>query len=350
MTALTCLCQTPAAALGSCRCRLRDWREDDSEYRTIVENLKKYDIGYFIYIGGNDSMDTVAKLASYLEATEEKDIVVMCAPTTVDNDLIGTDHCPGFGSAAKSVAVTCKQIARDMAVYDTPYVIVVEAMGRDAGWLAAASALARIGGNEGPDLIYVCEVPCDLLKVLADVKAKMEQKGSVLIVVSEGLKDLKGDYIGESKINKKLDAFGHRCMAGTASVLAGTIQEAINCKVRAVELSLMQRSAAHSASLVDIEESKLLGMKALNCVVAGENGKMVAIRRLQEEPYQVEYITVEASEVANREKRVPAEWITPELNDVTEDMIRYLTPIIQGETAIRYENGMPEHLVLRPKE
>lgn len=345
-SALDYLTQTPAAALGSCRFKLGDWREDSEMYESIISILKAYKIGYFIYIGGNDSMDTVCKLSHYLDAIGEKDIVIIGAPKTIDNDLVGTDHCPGFGSAAKYVAVTCQELERDISVYDTPAVTIVEIMGRNAGWLTAASALSRLGGSIGPSLIYLCEKTFDRERFIQDVKSKVEERTTVLVAVSEGIKDQEGMYISEKAQSKAIDEFGHKYIAGVGQILAEVVKETLGYKVRAIELNLMQRSAAHIASQVDLEESKMLGMKALNCAVEGISGHMVAIKRIGNEPYQIDYTQIPVEQVANIEKKVPLEWINKEGNDVTEQMMAYLTPLIQGENYTKYENGIPKHLIL----
>lgn len=343
---LDCLAQTPAAALGSCRFKLDDWRKDAKLYETIVGILKAYDIGYFIYIGGNDSMDTVCKLSEYLNAIGDTSICVVGAPKTIDNDLVGTDHCPGFGSAAKYVAVTCQELERDISVYDTPAVTIVEVMGRNAGWLTAASALSRLGEGIGPSLIYICERAFDVEQFVKDVQTKLVERKAILVVVSEGVKDKEGTYISEKVQSKVQDEFGHKYIAGVGQVLAQMLRETLGCKVRAIELNLMQRSAAHIASKVDLEESKMLGMKALNCVVEGLSGHIVAIRRIKDTPYQIEYVAVPVSKVANIERTVPLNWINDEGNDVTKEMLSYLTPLIQGEVYTKYEKGIPKHLIL----
>jgi 6-phosphofructokinase len=336
------LCQTPAAALGSCRLKIKT-REQLAE---IVRILRKHEIGYFIYIGGNDSMDTVAQLSAYCEEEGITDLAVMGAPKTIDNDLMGTDHCPGFGSAAKYIAATFAELERDCHVYDVKAVTIVEVMGRNAGWLTAASALSRLGGGKGPDLIYLCEQPFETERFLEDVKKRLETQDSVVVAISEGIKDSEGRYVSEQVQSKAVDNFGHAYIAGSAKLLETLVQERLGCKVRSIELNLMQRCAAHISSAVDIEESRMLGMKACQCALEGTSGQMAAVIRLTDVPYEVEFRTVPISEVANAEKKVPLDWITEDGNDVTEEMITYLRPLIQGESRVVYENGIPKHLRL----
>ncbi|NLP16436.1 MAG: 6-phosphofructokinase [Clostridiales bacterium] len=339
--ALDTLTFTPSSALGSCRYKMKDWKVDDEPYKKIINTFKKHDIKYFIYIGGNDSMDTVDKLSEYCRVNNH-DIYIMGGPKTVDNDLNLTDHCPGFGSAAKYIATTISELERDISVYDIPAVTIVEIMGRNAGWLTAASALARANGGPGPDLIYLCENVFDYDKFIQDIKDKLAIKPGLIVAISEGIKDSTGGYVSDSMSSGAVDNFGHKYIAGSARALEQLVREKIGCKVRAVELSLMQRSAAHIASETDIMESLMLGQKAFDCVVNNETGKMAAIKRLSDNPYRVEFTSVPVSEVANHEKIVPKEWITPEGNDVTEEMMTYLKPLIMGEINIKYENGIPK--------
>ena len=343
--ALDTLTYTPSSALGSCRYKMKDWRVDDEAYKKIVETFKKYDIKYFVYIGGNDSMDTVDKLSEYCRINNY-DVYIMGGPKTVDNDLNLTDHCPGFGSAAKYIATTISELERDINVYDFPAVTIVEIMGRNAGWLTAASALARVNGGSGPDLIYLCERVFDSEKFIQDVKDKLKVKPGVIVAISEGIKDATGAYVSDSMSSGAVDNFGHKYIAGSARALEQLVREKIGCKVRAIELSLMQRSAAHIASETDIMESLLLGQKAFECAVNGETGKMAAIKRLSDDPYRVEFTAVPVNEVANHEKIIPAAWITPEGNDVTEEMMAYLRPLIVGEINLKYENGIPKQYKL----
>lgn len=339
------LCQTPAAALGSCRFKLKNPDEDDSQYQKIVENLQNKNIGYFIYIGGNDSMDTVDKLSKYLVEKNIDDIKVVGAPKTIDNDLALTDHCPGFGSAAKYIATTFSELERDCGVYNIPAVTIVEVMGRNAGWLTAASALARLNGERGPSLIYLCELPFSIDKFVEDVKEELKKHPDVIVAVSEGIKDENGRYISEINQSGATDVFGHSYLAGAAKVLEQVVRDRVGCKVRSIEMNLMQRCAAHVASATDLSESKLLGMHALQCAMEGMTGVMAAVQRVSDDPYEIVFRRVRVKDVANKEKTVPIEWITKDGHDVTEEMMTYLKPLIQGEVSPVYKNGIPSHIV-----
>lgn len=343
---LDLLCQTPAAALGSCRFKLKDPAVDDSQFSRIVEIFRKHDIKYFIYAGGNDSMDTVDKLSAYCREKGMDDIHVIGAPKTIDNDLVGTDHCPGFGSAAKYIGVTFAELERDCHVYDTKAVTIVEVMGRNAGWLTAASALARNNGGKGPNLIYLCEPAFSIEGFLEDVKRELETNDSVLVAISEGIKDKNGVYISESVQSGAVDTFGHSYIAGSARVLEEAVRSRIGCKVRSIELNLMQRCAAHVASRTDIQESRMLGMTACHLALEGKTGLMAAVERISDEPYQVRFTGIPVCSVANQEKKVPEDYINAAGNDVTEKMMSYLRPLIQGEAPVIYKNGIPAHLIL----
>jgi 6-phosphofructokinase len=345
VVALDTLTYTPSSVLGTCRYKLKDWREDEEPYRRISEAFYKYEISYFIYIGGNDSMDTVNKLSDYCK-NKHHHFNIIGAPKTIDNDLNLTDHSPGFGSAAKYIATTMAELESDTSSYDMPAVTIVEIMGRDAGWLTASSALARINGGAGPDLIYLCEKEFDYAGFLCNVREKLEQKPNVLIAVSEGIKDGKGNYVSDQLSSGAIDNFGHKYIAGAARTLEQLVRRKIGCKVRSVELNLMQRASAHIASETDVTEALLLGQKALSCALNGETGRMSAIKRLSNHPYRIEFISVPVEEVANKEKKVPPSWISADGHDVTKDMIDYLRPLIQGETKIQYENGIPRQMKL----
>lgn len=339
---LELLCQTPAAALGSCRLKLTE----RAQLEKIIEIFRKHEIGCFIYIGGNDSMDTVAKLSAYCAEEGISDISVIGAPKTIDNDLMGTDHCPGFGSAAKYIAATFAELERDCGVYNVPAVTIVEVMGRNAGWLTAASALARVNGGAGPDLIYLCERPFDCGRFLEDIRSCMKKKPSVLVAVSEGIRDGAGRYLSEGVQSGSVDQFGHGYLAGAARVLEELVRDRIGCKVRSIELNLMQRCAAHIASATDIEESGMLGMRACQAALNGESGRMAAVRRVCGSPYQVAYETVPVAQAANAEKKVPKDYIAKNGCDVTEAMMEYLKPLVLGEKNIIFENGIPKHIYL----
>ena len=343
---LDILCQTPAAALGSCRFKLKSSEEDSSQLEEIIRIFRKNGIAYFIYAGGNDSMDTVDKLSAYCRENHIDDIMIVGAPKTIDNDLVGTDHCPGFGSAAKYIGTTFAELERDCHVYDTKAVTIVEVMGRNAGWLTAASALARNNGGKGPNLIYLCEPAFSVETFVEDVKNELRDNDSVLVAISEGIKDKNGVYISESVQSGAVDTFGHSYIAGSARVLEDAVRREIGCKVRSIELNLMQRCAAHIASATDIQESRMLGMTACQLALEGKSGLMAAVERISDKPYQVRFTGIPVSQVSNQEKKVPADYINEAGNDVTEKMMDYLKPLIQGEAHVVYENGIPKHLEL----
>lgn len=345
--AIHLLRQTPSAALGSCRYKLKDYNVCKEEYQKILDVFRKYNIGYFVYIGGNDSMDTVMKLSQYFKQEGISDIFIMGAPKTIDNDLMGTDHCPGFGSAAKYIATTFAELVCDTNAYMQKSVTVVEVMGRNAGWLTASSALARLSGGKGPDLIYLCERPFSCEQFLVDVRNKLEKQSSVLIAVSEGIHDENGVYISEQTQSGQVDNFGHKYIAGAARSLEEMIRNEIGCKVRSIELNLMQRAAGHIASQTDLEESYMLGSKAVTAMLEGKTGEMSAIRRLPTNDYKIETFSIPIEQIANHEKKIPLSWINEAGNDVTPELMNYLTPLIQGEVNIRYQNGIPMHITLK---
>lgn len=340
---LRLLCSTPAAALGSCRLKLNN--ADEGQLGQIVDALLSREIGYFVYIGGNDSMDTVYQLSAYIKKHNIQGLSVMGAPKTIDNDLPMTDHCPGFGSAAKYIAATFAEIVRDCEVYDIPAVTIVEVMGRNAGWLTAASALSRENGGTGPQLIYLCERAFDTEQFIRDVKDCLAKRNAVVVAVSEGLKNADGSYLSESK-GRGVDVFGHAALSGTAKVLEGLVKEKIGCKVRSIELNLMQRCASHLASANDLSESKMLGMTAADRALNGVSGEMAIVERLSSAPYRVRYGTTDIALVANLEKKVPDSCIHPQGNDVTEQMLEYLRPLVHGEVQVPMCGGVPVHLEL----
>ncbi|MFA9464558.1 MAG: 6-phosphofructokinase [Velocimicrobium sp.] len=341
------LCQTPSAALGSCRLKLKDMKDANLQIEEIIQIFRKYEITYFIYIGGNDSMDTVDKLSAYLADHHINDITVVGAPKTIDNDLEEIDHCPGFGSAAKYIGTTFLELERDCHVYATKTVTIVEVMGRNTGWLTAAASLARVNGGRGPDLIYLCEIPFCNDRFIKDVEKQLRGNDSVLIAISEGIKYSDGQYVSEQVQSNFVDAFGHSYISGAARVLEDIIRNTIGCKVRSLALSLMQRCAGHIRSTIDIKESKLLGIKACECVLQGENGKMASLIRTSNFPYKIEITAIPVHQVCNHERRVPRSYINSEGNDITDEMMQYLFPLIQGEDLeIQYKNGIPRHLTL----
>lgn len=337
---------TPAAALGSCRLKLKDPKEDAQQFEEIIRILRKNDIGYFVYTGGNDSMDTVYKLSQYCKEHNIDDIKVMGAPKTIDNDLGETDHCPGFGSAAKFIATSFTEIACDCFVYDVPSVTIVEVMGRNAGWLTASAALARTEERRVPQLIYLCEKAFDEDKFIDDVNKALEKENNIIVAVSEGVKDADGNYVGEETKSGKEDVFGHKYLSGIGKYLEGLVADKIGCKVRSIELNVLQRCAGYMLSETDIIESRNLGAFAAISAVRGESGKMSSIIRTSNDPYQVEIGLSDLSRIANFEKKVPIEWINEEGNDIKEELLEYLKPLIHGEVDIPYENGVPKHLIL----
>ncbi len=383
---LSCLSRTPSSALGSCRYKLHDADTDAREFEALLRIFRRYEISRFVYIGGNDSMDTVAKLSEYLRKQGIEDIVCVGAPKTIDNDLIGIDHCPGFGSAAKYIASTLLDLERELSVYDSEYCILVEIMGRNAGWLTAAAALAEQQNRKLPYLIYLSEIPFDMSAFLREVRQQLRMHRQVIVAVSEGIRDSEGRMLCEygSLTEDALDAFGHKIASGAARVLEQAVKAQIGCKTRAIELSLLQRSSGRCLSLTDIRESEALGRWAVTLALAGQNGAMAALLRVPEGEdgsdmteegsigrtesretesslfresirlsrklcrpgYQVRLSSFPTEEIANREKRLPLHWIHPDHCHVTKECVDYLRPLIQGEVEQFYENGLPKYAVL----
>ena len=336
---------TPAAALGSCRKKLPKPEEDPAFFEDLIGIFKKYDIRYFFYIGGNDSMDTVAKLSEYTQA-HDYEMVILGVPKTIDNDLVGTDHTPGFGSAAKYIAVTMQEIIRDCAVYQVPAVTIIEIMGRDAGWLTAASAIGRVVNGIEPDLVYLPERIFDMQKFFADVRSALAKHPNVVVAVSEGIRFADGHYVGEGTQTGVKDAFGHAYLAGTGKALELAIKAEIGCKVRSIELNLPQRCAAHLASAQDLYESVETGKFAVETAENGITRQMITARRVSTEPYLITFEPRDVSEIANKIRYVDDEFINAEGNHVTDECCNYLLPLIQGEVKCKYENGLPVHMIL----
>lgn len=330
---------SPAMFLGSCRYKLSENNFDD--YEKIVDVLNENNIGYFIYIGGNDSMDTVLKMSEYAKKNNI-DIKFVGVPKTIDNDLVGIDHSPGFGSAAKFVSASVKDISYDTSIYAIKSVHIVEVMGRDAGWIAASSALARDEDMIAPHLIYMPEVAFSTDRFVTDVEEKLSKYNSVIIVVSEGIKDENGKYI--SAKSNKVDRFGHVMLCGTGEYLKGLVEENFGCKVRCIELGVLQRSAGHYASVTDIREAYNLGVYAVSAALKGESGKFSTLKRISTKPYIVEYGIQNVSVVANQEKKVPRNWINDAGNDVTQEMLDYLRPLVKGSPQIPEKNGLPNYI------
>ena len=331
---------TPAAALGSCRRKLKS----DEEYQKIFELFEKYNIRYFFYIGGNDSMDTVAKLTAFAKNNSYK-INIIGVPKTIDNDLPHTDHTPGFGSAAKYIATTIKEIATDCEVYTKKAVTIVELMGRDAGWLTASAGLPTYFGYVGAKLIYLPEIPFSNEEFIASVKAELDKHPSLVVAVSEGVRYENGHYVGEGTQSGIVDEFGHRYLAGTARVLETLVKQEIGCKVRSVELNLPQRCSAHILSATDINESVQIGSFAVESATNGNSGKMAIYVRTGN--YSIDFDLVDITECANVVKHVPREYINTSGNNVTKECLEYIAPLILGEMNIKYENGIPAHLSLK---
>ena len=333
---------TPAMALGSCRYRLPEYSVAPDVYKLIAGVMQDLEIGYFFYIGGNDSMDTAHKLGVFF-AEEGIDIKVMGIPKTIDNDLPCTDHTPGFGSAAKYIATSILEIIRDTQVYNLPSVTIVEIMGRNAGWLTAASVLPHVVGEKAPHLVYLPEVPFDPDQFIEDIKAAQLEHKAVLVAVSEGVKTAEGRYVAESVQDETVDAFGHKYLSGIGKYLERYVLEKLGCKVRSVELSVLQRCAAHIQSACDIEEARLLGAGAVQRALAGETGRMIALVRTSNDPYAVELGTFPLEEAANKERKGPAEWILPGNKDLSQEAYDYLLPLIAGERSCPVQAGMPVH-------
>ncbi len=329
---------TPGMYLGSCRFKLQDPEKDDSQFKIIFSIFEKYEIKYFFYIGGNDSMDTVFKLSKYAK-DNNKDIVIMGIPKTIDNDLYGIDHTPGFGSAAKFVATAMLEIAHDTYIYNMESITIVEIMGRNAGWLTASAALARNTYSSAPDLIYLPEIPFSKERFIEDIRRIHLTKKNVIIAVSEGVRDENGEFISAS--SKETDSFGHVHLSGTGRTLENLAIDSFGCKVRSIELNVLQRSSMHLASLTDVNEAFLLGQKAFEYAISGETGKMVTLNRISNDPYSIEVASISIDKVANIEKSIPLNWISPDKNDVTEEAIQYMKPLIIGEASVKFRNGLP---------
>lgn len=336
---------TPAAALGSCRKKLPDPTEDPAFFEKLIGIFKKYDIRYFFYIGGNDSMDTVAKLSEYTKA-HDYEMRIVGVPKTIDNDLVITDHTPGFGSAAKFIATTVREIIRDCAVYTTKAVTIVEIMGRDAGWLTASAAIGRAVDGVEPDLLYLPERDFSMEQFLEDVKGELAKKPNVVVAVSEGLRFADGRYVGEGAQSGAVDIFGHRYLAGTGKALEMAVKSEIGCKVRSVELNLPQRCAAHLASDTDLCESVAVGRAAVNAACDGMTRVMMTILRAEGEEYSTYIGCNDVSEIANKIKKVDDCFINDQGNHVTDACCRYLLPLILGERNIAYKDGLPVHIIL----
>ena len=336
---------TPSSALGSCRYKMADPDVDDTDYKRILEIFKKYDVRYFFYNGGNDSMDTCNKISKYMQKVGYE-CRIMGVPKTIDNDLNGTDHCPGFASAAKYIATSCAEVWQDAHVYDTGMVTIIEIMGRHAGWLAGSAALASLTGC-GPDLVYLPETDFDMDKFLSDVKAVYEKTGKCMVAVSEGIHYADGTFVSEAKTSAT-DGFGHAQLGGLAVMLADTVKQATGAKVRGIELSLLQRCGSHLASKTDVDEAWLAGSAAVEAAVSGTTDKMVAFHCTRDNgEYHCEIALEPLDIVANFEKKVPREWINKEGNGVEQPFIDYVLPLIQGETEAVKKSALPRFAHLK---
>ena len=344
-TDIELLKRTPSSFLGSCRYKLPDPNEDEATYEKLFAILKKLDIEWFFYIGGNDSMDTINKLSQYGERIGSP-IRFMGVPKTIDNDLMHTDHTPGYGSAAKYIGVVMKEIIRDATVYGTNFVTIVEIMGRNAGWLTAAASLARGEDCEGVDLICLPEIPFHTDRFLTKVERMQKERASVVIAVSEGVKLPDGRFVCElSDDHRSVDAFGHINLTGTARYLSNLVAKNLPTRTRAVELSILQRCAGHVTSRTDITEAYQVGGAAAKAAFEGVTGKMVALKRLSNDPYQCTTELVDINDVANFEKKIPVEWINDTRTDMLPPFLQYARPLIQAELTPIYINGLTQHIV-----
>ncbi len=343
---LELLKRTPSSFLGSCRYKLPDICDDRELYNRIFEILNEYGITAFFYIGGNDSMDTIKKLSDYAILMNSP-IRFIGVPKTIDNDLAVTDHTPGFGSAAKYIASATKELIRDGLVYDVKNVTIIEIMGRNAGWLTGAAALAHCEDCEGVDLLYLPELPFDVDTFLEKIKEIQKVKKSVVVAVSEGIKTADGRYVFEhGQHTEYVDSFGHKQLSGTAKYLSALVSEKIGCKSRAIELSTLQRCAGHLTSRVDITEAYQVGGYAVKSAFEGETGKMVILKRVSEDPYICTTDLYDVHKIANIEKKVPVEWIKPDGSGVSDKLVNYIRPLIQAELTPIMITGQPRHIVV----
>jgi ATP-dependent phosphofructokinase / diphosphate-dependent phosphofructokinase len=340
---------TPASALGSCRYKLKSLEKSTGDFDRIIEVFKAHNIRYFFYIGGNDSMDTACKVSQYAQKVGY-DLKSIGVPKTIDNDLPITDHTPGFGSAAKFIATSIKEVGLDARVYDYSTVTICELMGRNAGWITASSALAKKYEDDAPHYIYLPEVPFTFEQFDKDVRYAIEKYNYAVIAVSEGIKDIDGKYISEMcSASQTKDAFGHVQLGGVTGILEAYVAQNICKKVRSVNYSTIQRSAAHCASLTDNEEAYLCGTMAVRYAIEGHTGKMVGLFRENTKEYKCETQLIDLDDVANKEKPIPREWLNEEGNYVKQEFIDYVRPLIMGEVKIRMENGIPRYCKLNKK-
>ena len=332
---------SPAMYLGSCRYKMPLFEDKPEVYENVFNTFEEMNVGAFFYIGGNDSMDTAMKLSAYAKKVGS-DIKIIGVPKTIDNDMVLTDHTPGYGSAAKYIAATMLEVAHDTYIYDLPCVTIVEIMGRDAGWLTAASALARNTYNPTPQLIYLPEVPFSVERFLEDLKEELKKSNNIVVAVSEGVRDENGDYVSAGVA--KNDQFGHVQLSGVGKALETVVKAELGIKCRSIELSILQRCAAHLASRTDLEEAMKLGETAVRMAEEGLTGVVPTIKRKSDVPYLYEILPEDVSLIANNAKPVPLEWITESHNDVTKDLIEYVRPLIRGEVSVSFRDGLPVYI------
>ncbi len=338
--------RTPSSFLGTCRYKMPDYTKDEEPYKKVFSILKKMDIKYFLYIGGNDSMDTIDKLSKYSDATNS-DVRFIGIPKTIDNDLAMTDHTPGYGSAAKYIAATVKEIICDARIYELESVNIVEIMGRDAGWLTCASALSRSEDCDGPDLICLPETVFDYNSFMNKIHEIRKEKTAITIAVSEGIKTADGKYVCEENgRSMSEDVFGHKMLGGTALYLSDFIGRELGIKSRGIVFSTLQRCASHLVSRCDITEAYIAGAAGVHLAINGETGKMVTFDRVCDNPYQIKTGCCPASAVANIEKKVPLDWLTNDNYYVSEKFFDYARPLIIGELTPFMVDGLPRHLFI----
>ena len=347
---LELLKRTPSSFLGSCRFKLGNMKDNEKNYEKVFEILDKHGINSMIYIGGNDSMDTVESLSDYAILKKKKQNFIG-VPKTIDNDLPITDHCPGFGSACKYIATTLREIIEDNNVYGNtkPTVAIVEIMCRHAGWLTSSAALAKDDTCEGVDAIYLPEIPFNVDTFVEETKELLKKKSNIVIAVSEGIKTEDDQFICElGDSNLLTDSFGHKELAGCAEILSKLLKEKLGVKTRSITLSTLQRAAAHLASKTDLDEAYHCGMKGAELAYKGESGKMIIMNRVSSDPYKIKYeVFDDIHKIANVEKKIPLEWIDVDNNNVKQELIDYLKPLIQGEVKQIYKDGLPQHIVLK---
>ena len=332
--------RTPSSFLGSCRYKLPDWHTDEAVYKKLFAILEKLNIGYFFYIGGNDSMDTIGKLAEYGECIQS-DIRFMGVPKTIDNDLFGTDHCPGYASAAKYIATSAMEVARDSRVYNIGQITIIECMGRHAGWLTAASVLARKFEGDNPVLIYLPEVAFSPDAFIEKVKEKLTKTSNLVVCISEGINDGNGTFVCELASDVGTDTFGHKMLTGSGKYLENLVKEKLGIKVRSVELNVCQRCSSSCLSATDLDEAAASGRFAVSAALDGETGKMINFIRKSDDPYILEFGTADVNEICNKEKAVPEEWITKDGSDIGDEFIAYARPLIQGSVEVPMKDGLP---------